>query len=29
MAAQTTAGRYHVMLNAYSTYSGVSIKGTY
>jgi bacillolysin len=29
MAAQTTTGRYHVMLNAYSTYSGVSLKGTY
>jgi hypothetical protein len=29
MAAKTTAGRYSVMLNAYSTFSGVSIKGTY
>jgi Zn-dependent metalloprotease len=29
MAAKTTAGRYHVMLNAYSTYSAVSLKGAY
>ncbi|WNG58183.1 peptidase M4 [Archangium gephyra] len=29
MAAQATAGRYHVMLNGYSAYSGVSLKGTY
>ncbi|WP_375765083.1 M4 family metallopeptidase [Archangium gephyra] len=29
MTAQPTTGRYHVMLNGYSTYSGVSIKGTY
>ncbi len=29
IAAKTTAGRYNVMLRAYSTYSGVSIKGTY
>ncbi|MFY0522136.1 M4 family metallopeptidase [Archangium gephyra] len=29
IAAQTTAQRMHVMLNAYSTYSGVTIKGAY
>jgi Zn-dependent metalloprotease len=29
MAAKTTAGRYHVMLNAYSTYSAVSLKCAY
>ncbi|WPB82014.1 M4 family metallopeptidase [Archangium violaceum] len=29
MAAQATAGRYHVMLNGYSAYSGVSLTGTY
>jgi vibriolysin len=29
MAAQTTTGRFHVMLNGYSTYSGVSLTGTY
>jgi len=27
--ARTTTGRYHVMLNGYSAYSGVSLKGTY
>jgi Zn-dependent metalloprotease len=29
IAAKTTAGRQNVMIRAYSTYSGVSIKGTY
>ncbi|HEX5745438.1 MAG TPA: M4 family metallopeptidase [Archangium sp.] len=29
MAAQATAGRYHVMLYGYSAYSGVSLTGTY
>ncbi len=29
IAAKTTAGRYSVLLNGYSTYSGVSIKGAY
>ncbi len=29
IAAQTTAQRIHVMLNAYTTYSGVTIKGAY
>ncbi|MFY0567755.1 M4 family metallopeptidase [Archangium lansingense] len=29
MAAQTSAGRYHVMLRGYSAYSGVSLKGQY
>ncbi|MFE8599565.1 M4 family metallopeptidase [Archangium violaceum] len=29
IAAQTTAQRIHLMLNAYSTYSGVTIKGAY
>jgi Zn-dependent metalloprotease len=29
MAAKTTSGRYHVLLNAYSTYSSVSLKGAY
>jgi hypothetical protein len=29
IAAKTTTGRFHVMLNGYATYSGVSLKGTY
>ncbi|WP_224364820.1 M4 family metallopeptidase [Hyalangium versicolor] len=29
MAAKTTAGRYYVMLNGYTSYSGLSLKGTY
>jgi Zn-dependent metalloprotease len=29
MAAKTTAGRYHVMLNGYSSYASVSLKGQY
>ncbi|WNG58182.1 peptidase M4 [Archangium gephyra] len=29
IAAQTTAQRIHVLLNAYSTYSGVTVKGAY
>ncbi len=29
MAAKTTAGRYHVMLRGYSSYSGTSLKGQY
>jgi hypothetical protein len=29
IAAKTSAGRFHVMLNGYSSYSGVSLKGTY
>jgi Zn-dependent metalloprotease len=29
LAAKTTAGRYHVMLRGYSTYSGTSLKGQY
>jgi Zn-dependent metalloprotease len=29
MAAKTTAGRYHVMLNGYSAYASVSLKGQY
>jgi Zn-dependent metalloprotease len=29
IAAKTTAGRYHVLLNAYSAYSSVSLKGQY
>jgi len=29
IAAKTTTGRFHVMLNGYSTYSGVSLTGTY
>ncbi|MCY1015070.1 M4 family metallopeptidase [Pyxidicoccus sp. MSG2] len=29
IAAKTTAGRFYIMLNGYSTYSGVSLKATY
>ncbi|HYO57846.1 M4 family metallopeptidase [Archangium sp.] len=29
IAAKTTTGRFHVMLNGYSAYSGTSLKGTY
>ncbi|MCY1078855.1 M4 family metallopeptidase [Archangium lansingense] len=29
IAAKTTAGRYHVMLRGYSSYSGTSLKGQY
>ncbi len=29
MAAKTTAGRYYVMLNGYSSYASVSLKGQY
>ncbi|WP_224243249.1 M4 family metallopeptidase [Hyalangium gracile] len=29
LAAKSTAGRYHVMLRGYSSYSSVSLKGTY
>ncbi|HEY0093017.1 MAG TPA: M4 family metallopeptidase, partial [Archangium sp.] len=29
IAAKTTTGRFHVMLNGYSAYSSVSLKGTY
>jgi vibriolysin len=29
IAAKTTATRLYVMLRAYSTFSGVSLKGTY
>ncbi|WP_240486549.1 M4 family metallopeptidase [Hyalangium minutum] len=29
IAAKTTAGTFYIMLNGYSTYSGVSLKGSY